>query len=67
MGSPQPVVFKGPRVQWYLPTTLQHLLDLCNKFPDITEKGKPQRRLVVGNTEVGVFMHDIFVFRSYLL
>lgn len=53
MGPPKAVVFKGPRVQWYQPTTLKHLLDLRNKFPHSTEKGKPKYRLVLGNTEIG--------------
>lgn len=53
MDIPQDVKFFGPRVQWYQPTTLKQLLYLRNEFPHTTEKGKPQHRLVVGNTEIG--------------
>lgn len=52
---PQAVVFKGPRVDWYQPTSLQQLIVLRNEFPQNAEKGKPHHRLLVGNTEVGTF------------
>uniref|UniRef100_A0A8C4R0T6 Aldehyde oxidase 5 n=1 Tax=Eptatretus burgeri TaxID=7764 RepID=A0A8C4R0T6_EPTBU len=42
---PVPLDFQGPRVRWLRPVTLEHLLQLKNRFPDA--------RLVVGNTEVG--------------
>ena len=54
MGAPQDTVFLGPRVQWYQPTTLKQLLDLRNEFPHTSKKGKPQHRIVVGNTEIGM-------------
>lgn len=53
MGAPEDIVFLGPRVQWYQPATLKQLLDLRNEFPHTSEKGKPQHRIVVGNTEIG--------------
>ncbi|XP_073814863.1 xanthine dehydrogenase-like [Musca autumnalis] len=49
------VVFKGERVTWYRPTSLEDLLKLKSQFP--------QAKLVVGNTEVGVevkFKHFLY-------
>ena len=47
-------MFKGPRVEWYQPISLQQLTALRDKFPHTTERGKPQYRLLVGNTEIGI-------------
>ncbi|KAL4238443.1 hypothetical protein ACF0H5_003151 [Mactra antiquata] len=44
----QSLVYKGERVTWYRPTSLNELLDLKSSYPDA--------RLVVGNTEIGVEM-----------
>lgn len=47
--------FDGERVTWYRPTTLNELLDIKNKYPDV--------KIVVGNTEVGVevkFKHCLY-------
>ncbi|XP_067841272.1 xanthine dehydrogenase/oxidase-like [Heptranchias perlo] len=47
--SPQKMLlFKGERVTWIQPTTLDELLNLKAKYPEA--------RLVVGNTEVGIEM-----------
>lgn len=40
------IVFTGPRVTWYRPTTLDHLLKV--------KKAYPHTKIIVGNTEVGV-------------
>nr|CAD7437878.1 unnamed protein product [Timema bartmani] len=42
------LIIKGPRSTWYRPTNLEYLLDLKEKFPDLTS------RIVGGNSEVGV-------------
>ncbi|XP_078254947.1 xanthine dehydrogenase/oxidase-like [Rhinoraja longicauda] len=42
------LVFRGERVTWIQPTTLEELLALKTKYPEA--------RLVVGNTEVGIEM-----------
>nr|CAD7423911.1 unnamed protein product [Timema monikensis] len=42
------LIIKGPRSTWYRPTHLDLLLDLKEKFPDLTS------RIVGGNSEVGV-------------
>ena len=39
------MVFKGQRVTWIRPCTLEQLIDLKTKYPSA--------RLVVGNTEIG--------------
>ncbi|XP_058982542.1 xanthine dehydrogenase [Musca domestica] len=49
------LVFKGERVTWYRPSTLEELLKLKSQYP--------QAKLVVGNTEVGVevkFKHFLY-------
>ncbi|XP_067884000.1 xanthine dehydrogenase/oxidase-like [Heterodontus francisci] len=47
--SPQnTLLFKGERVTWIQPTTLEELLILKSRYPEA--------RLVVGNTEVGIEM-----------
>ena len=51
--SRKPLAIKGPRVSWYQPLTLKQLLELRSKFPNEEEKGKPQNKLVIGNTEIG--------------
>ena len=48
-------MFLGPRVQWYQPATLKQLLALRDKFPHTSEKGKPQHRMVMGNTAIGMY------------
>ena len=53
MGPPEAALFKGPRVQWYQPTTLQQLLELRDKFPHTTEEGKPQYCLAGGSLLLG--------------
>ena len=52
--SPRPLAIHGPRVQWYCPVTLPQLLALRDQFPQHRDRSKPQYRLVVGNTEIGV-------------
>ncbi|XP_071486970.1 xanthine dehydrogenase/oxidase-like [Diadema antillarum] len=42
------LVFRGERVTWYRPVSLQEVLELKTKFPDV--------RLVAGNTEIGIEM-----------
>lgn len=42
----RPLLFTGPRVTWYRPTTLEQLLRV--------KKAYPHTKIVVGNTEVGV-------------
>ncbi|XP_059609596.1 xanthine dehydrogenase [Phlebotomus argentipes] len=42
----QSLVFRGERVTWFRPTSIDELLNLKKKFPD--------SKIVVGNTEVGV-------------
>ncbi|XP_071487031.1 xanthine dehydrogenase/oxidase-like [Diadema antillarum] len=42
------LVFRGERVTWYRPVSLQEVLELKTKFPDA--------RLVAGNTEIGIEM-----------
>ncbi|KAK7085090.1 hypothetical protein SK128_008316 [Halocaridina rubra] len=42
----QSLEYKGPRVTYYRPTSLSHLLNLKSLYPDA--------KLVVGNTELGV-------------
>jgi len=53
-GPPKPLAIQGPRVRWFRPTSLQQLLDLRDSFPHYSERNKPQYRMVVGNTEIGV-------------
>ncbi|XP_072173401.1 xanthine dehydrogenase/oxidase-like [Diadema setosum] len=42
------LVFRGERVTWYRPVSLQEVLELKTKFPDA--------KLVAGNTEIGIEM-----------
>ena len=44
------LVYRGERVTWYRPTTLNSLLDLKAKYCDA--------KLVIGNTEIG----ELFVY-----
>ena len=39
------LAIRGPRIQWYSPITLEHLLSLKKEHAD--------SRIVVGNTEIG--------------
>ncbi|XP_063531427.1 xanthine dehydrogenase [Cydia strobilella] len=51
----QYLIFRGERVKWYRPTTLNSILKLKEQFPDA--------KIVVGNTEVGVevkFKHFVY-------
>ena len=41
-------------MHWYRPVTLSQLLKLRDKFPHHHNRNKPQHRIVVGNTEIGV-------------
>ena len=50
----KPLAIQGPRVQWYRPVTLSQLLELRNRFLHHRDRNKPQHRLVMGNTEIGV-------------
>ena len=52
-GPLKPLAIRGPRVQWYRPTTLHQLLELRSRFPHHAERDKPQHRMVVGYTEIG--------------
>ena len=51
---PKPLAIHGPRVHWYRPVTLPRLLALRDRYPQHRDRSKPQYRLVVGNTEIGV-------------
>ena len=42
---------------WFRPATLDQLLALKDRFPHYSEKGKPQYRIVVGNSEIGEYTH----------
>ncbi len=43
----------GQRVTWFRPASLAELLILCNKYPRTPQKGAPQNRVIMGNTEIG--------------
>ena len=58
-------MFLGPRVQWYQPATLKELLALRDKFPHTSEKGKPQHRMVMGNTAIGTSFARVLQFYKY--
>ena len=47
------MLFKGPRVQWFRPVTLQQLLALRDQFPLNTEQGAPQYRIAAGSLSLG--------------
>ena len=55
---PLPLAIKGPRVSWYRPMALVELLELRSQFPHEDEKDKPQNKVVVGNTEIGMSVTD---------
>ena len=44
---------KGPRVQWYRPSSLDQLLALRDKFPHHSNRDLPKYRIVAGNSEIG--------------
>ena len=53
-GPPLPLAIKGPRVSWYRPSTLDQLLELRSRFPHEEKRDKPQNKMVIGNTEIGM-------------
>ena len=50
-----PLAVRGPRVQWYRPATLDQLLALRHAFPQSSDAGKRQCRIVAGNSEIGEY------------
>ena len=49
----RPLAVKGPRVQWYRPSSLDQLLALRDKFPHHSNRDLPKYRIVAGNSEIG--------------
>lgn len=66
-GHSSAMIFKGPRVEWYQPTSLKQLTVLRDRFPHAAEKGKPQCRLLVGNTEIGKWSVDALCLKLALV
>lgn len=44
------LIFKGPRVEWYRPVTLEQLLAIKEKFP--------HSKVIAGNTEIGLELQN---------
>ena len=49
----KPLAIRGPRMQWYRPTTLDQLLVLREQFPRLSDSSKPQHGVIAGGTALG--------------
>ncbi|KAL5482077.1 hypothetical protein EMCRGX_G022358 [Ephydatia muelleri] len=48
------LAIQGPRTKWFRPSTLEQLLELRDLYPQHSSPDKPQYRMVVGSSEIGV-------------